>query len=188
MAGSGKPFIVKVSPARSRKFLGFSPFRLVRQPNKTRLPIPHFGGFWYITGMAVPEPNRRWFHPTPGHLLLVLLAIEAILFFSERWILKGWSVLIAVTAVGVFLIGMVLWFALALVFRWRFQFSVRSLLLLTVAVAIPFLWLAVEMKKAKEQRETWVAIQHAGGGIIFDFETMAKNPFETNHRRIQNGY
>ena len=128
MAGSGKPFIVKVSPARSRKFLGFSAFRLVRQPNKTRLPLPHFGGFWYITGMAVPEPKRRWFHPTPGHLLLVLLAIEGILFFADwQWIPKGWAVLIAVAAVGVFLIGMLLWFALALVFRWRFQFSIRSL-------------------------------------------------------------
>ena len=46
--------------------------------------------------MTSPDPKRRWFIPTPGKLLLVLLAVEAILSFSERWIPKGWSVLIAV--------------------------------------------------------------------------------------------
>ena len=34
-----------------------------------------------------------------------------------------------------------------LIFRWRFQFSIRSLLVLTVAVAVPCSWLAVEVKE-----------------------------------------
>ena len=35
----------------------------------------------------------------------------------------------------------------------RFQFSLRSLLVLVVVVAVPCSWLAVEMKKAREQKE-----------------------------------
>ena len=120
--------------------------------------------------MASSEPNPRWFHPTPGHFLVLLLAVEATLFLSEQWFPKGWAVLIAVAAVGVFLIGMLLWFVLALLFRWRFQFSIRSLLLLTVAVAIPFSWLAVEVKRAREQREAVEAIGTLGGRTGFGRE------------------
>jgi hypothetical protein len=58
------------------------------------------------------------------------------------------------------------WFVLALVFRWRFQFSIRSLLVLTVAVAVPFSWLAVEMKRARKQRETIEAIQNRKGDVL----------------------
>ena len=41
----------------------------------------------------------------------------------------------------------------ALVFRRRFQFSIRSLLVLVVAVALPCSWLPAEMKEANRQRE-----------------------------------
>ena len=59
---------------------------------------------------------------------------------------KGWTVLIAMAAVGLTMLLMLLWLLAALLFRWRFQYSLRSLLLLVVAVAIPCSWLAVEMK------------------------------------------
>jgi hypothetical protein len=126
-----------------------------------------------------PDPTRRWFHPTPGTLLVVLLAAEGILLLANwfQWIPKGWAVLIAIACVGVFLLLMGLWFALALVFRWRFQFSIRSLLVLTVAVAIPCSWLAVEIKRAREQREAWVVIQEGGGSINYDFQELTHDPF-----------
>ena len=98
-----------------------------------------------------------WFHPTPGRLLVVLLAVEGVLLFSEAWFPKGWAVLISIAAVASTIVLMLLWFAAALVFRWRFQFSVRSLLLLTVAVAVSCSWLAVRMKMARKQREDSVA-------------------------------
>ena len=120
--------------------------------------------------MTAPDPKRRWFFPTPGKLLVVLLAIEGILFLSKPWIPKGWAVLFAVAAVGLFLIGMLLWFILALVFRWRFQFSIRSLLVLTVAVAIPCSWLAMEMKAAREQREAVDAIVRSGFIVGYDYQ------------------
>ena len=58
---------------------------------------------------------------------------------------------------------MLVWFAVALVFRWRFQFSIRSLLVMAVVVALPFSWLAAEMQAAKRQAEVADWIQNAGG-------------------------
>ena len=58
-------------------------------------------------------------------------------------------------SVGAALLLMFLWFLAALVFRWRFQFSILSLLVLVVVVAVPCSWLATEMKAGEEA---------AGGG------------------------
>ena len=99
--------------------------------------------------MIDPTPKRLWFFPTPGWLVLGLLAAESLLFLSERfqWFAfnshKWWTVLITMATVGIALVLMLLWFVVALLFRWRFQFSIWSLLVLTVAVALPFSWLAV---------------------------------------------
>jgi hypothetical protein len=104
----------------------------------------------------------------------MLFALEGFLLLSERfrWFAfnehKGWTVLIAVSNVGAAMLLMFLWFLAALIFRRRFQFSLRSLLVLTVAVAIPCSWLAVEMKKAKEQAEAVQAIESEGGGVYYD--------------------
>ena len=107
--------------------------------------------------MTDPTPTRR-FYPTPAWLIFGLLVVEGLLWLSERyrWFWfnekKGWTVLIAVAVVGVAMLVMLAWFFASLLFRWRFQFSIRSLLVLVVAVALPCSWLAVEMKKAEKQR------------------------------------
>ncbi len=108
--------------------------------------------------LAAPS-RRRWFRPTPGRLvLLVLLAVEGLLWLSERfqWFAfnqhAGWTVLIALAGVGVFLLLMLFWYVLALVFRWRFQFSILWLLVLTLAVALPCSWLAAEIKRRGGRR------------------------------------
>ena len=96
--------------------------------------------------------------------MIGLLVVEGLLWLSERyrWFWfnekKGWTVLIAVAVVGVTMLVMLLWFIASLLFRWRFQFSIRSLLVLTVAVAVPCSWLAVEMKAARKEREAAAAI------------------------------
>ena len=77
--------------------------------------------------------------PTPNWLIYGLLVVGGAAVLSERfqwptWN-KGYAVLSAVAAVGVALVGMLLWFVVALVFRLRFQFSIRSLLILMVGVA-----------------------------------------------------
>jgi hypothetical protein len=122
-----------------------------------------------MTGILKP----RWFHLTPDRLVVLLLAVEGLLWLSDRlgwpeWH-KGYAVLVAVASVGVFLLLMFLWFVIALVFRWRFQFSLRSLLILVVAVALPCSWLAVQMEKAKRQQEAVAAIK-AGGHVMYDWQ------------------
>ena len=57
----------------------------------------------------------------------------------------------AVAAVGLTFLLMLLWFAAALLFRCRFQYSLRSLFCWSLAVAIPCSWLAVEMQHERKQ-------------------------------------
>ncbi len=122
--------------------------------------------------MTDPTSTRR-FRPTPAWLVLALLVVEGLLWLSERyeWFSfnekKGWTVLICVAVVGVALLVMLLWFIASLVFRWRFQFSISSLLVLTVAVAVPSSWLAVEMKAARKQNEVVVGIEKLGGHVVW---------------------
>ena len=63
---------------------------------------------------------------------------------------------------------MFLWFLAALVFRLRFQFSILALLLLVVVVAVPFSWLATEMKAARKQRKAVEEIQKVNA-ILFTY-------------------
>ena len=114
--------------------------------------------------------KRRWFCPAPSWLVVVLLVAEGLLLLVERyyWLPKGWPVLIAIAAVAVVMLLMLLWFVIALVFRWRFQFSIRSLLALVIVVAIPFSWLAVEMKQANSQPRMVTEIERMGGMVEND--------------------
>ena len=129
--------------------------------------------------MSDPMPKRRWYAPTPDRFVIGLLAAECLLWLSERfrWFSfnthKGWTVLIVVAFVGLALLLMLLWFAAALVFRWRFQFSIRSLLVLTVAVAIPCSWLAVKMKAARRQKEIVAGIITVKGTVFYDWQVDA---------------
>ena len=146
--------------------------------------------------VAAPQERlrRRWFLPTPGRLLLVLLAAEGVLWLSERfrWFAfnqhKGYTVLIAVASVGGFLLLMLFWFLFALVFRWRFQFSILFLLVLTLVVALPFSWLATEMKAAREQGEAVEAAKKDGGTVYYDFQFAPSGAWiEARSRRDQLG-
>ena len=128
----------------------------------------------YTGGMDTPGKRRRFF-PTPAWLVLGSLAATGLLFLSERWRWfpfnehKGWTVLIAVAVVGGAMLVMLGWFIVALVFRWRFQFSIRSLLVLVVVVALPCSWLAVEMKKAKKQKAAVEAIVELKASVYYDY-------------------
>ena len=105
--------------------------------------------------MDAHEQKRRWYRSTPGWLVYGSSAVTGLLFALERWRWlpfnehKGRTVLIAVAGVGVVAAVMGLWLLVALIFRRRFQFGLRMLLALTVAVALPFSWLAVEMRQAE---------------------------------------
>jgi hypothetical protein len=116
---------------------------------------------------AAKPRKRRWFHVTPDRLVIGLLVVECLLWLSNwlGWWHKGYPVLASIAVVGVVLVFMLLWLVVALIFRLRFQFFIRSLLVLVVAVALPFSWLGVEVKKAKEDRELADEIAKAGGSV-----------------------
>jgi hypothetical protein len=142
-----------------------------------------------MTDMTAPTSTfRRSFRPAPTWLNYGLLVVEGLLWLSQRyrWFWfnekKGWTVLIAVASVGVTLLVMLAWFVVSLVFRWRFQFSIRSLLVLTVAVALPCSWIGLEMKAAKRQMETAEAIEQLGGSIFYDWQIAADGDFQQDAR------
>ena len=124
--------------------------------------------------MATAAANyRRYFRLTPDRFVIGLLVVECLFWLSGRlgwpeW-QKGYAVLITAANVGAAMLLVLLWFAIAVVFRWRFQFSIRSLLVLAVAVAVPCSWFAVEMKKANEQRTIVARIRTLGGVAQYDY-------------------
>jgi hypothetical protein len=115
--------------------------------------------------MDDPE-KRRWYCPAPAWLVYGSLAVTGLLWLSN-WLgswHKGYAVLVAVAGVGMALVAMLLWCVVAMVFRWPFQFGIRTLLVLTAVVAWPFSWLAVNMKRAREQKES-VAVGRLDGFV-----------------------
>jgi hypothetical protein len=131
--------------------------------------------------MDTPETSR-WYRPTPGWLVLASLAVTGLLWLSN-WLgywHKGYGVLMAVAGVGVVLAAMAAWWLVALVFRLRFQFSIRSLLALVVAVALPFSWLDLELKNAREQG---MVVAELRTTLNYDWEFDASETYQPNAKR-----
>jgi len=104
------------------------------------------------------KPKCPRYCTTPDRLVVGLFGVEGLLWLSNRLQLpvwhKGYAVLATVAAVGAFLVLMLGWWAIALAFRVRLQFSLRSLLMLVLAVALPCGWMSREIKQAREQKKT----------------------------------
>jgi hypothetical protein len=136
-----------------------------------------------MLAMADDLPKPRWYRLTPDRFVIGLLVVECLLGLSEQfhWFPfnqhKGWTVLIAVAVIGATILLMLLWFIASLLLRWRFQFSIRSLLVLTVAVALPCSWLAVEIKKARREQEAAAALTKLGGTLLYDFQKAKGQPW-----------
>jgi hypothetical protein len=122
----------------------------------------------------IPKPH--WYRFTPDRLIVGLLAVEVLLWLSDRlgWPVwhKGYAVLTAVAAVGVAMLVMLVWFAASLIFRWRFQFSIRSLLVLVLVVAIPSSWMRVEIELARRQSEAVKGIWHVAEAVDYDWQVV----------------
>ena len=104
--------------------------------------------------MPTPDPKRRWFRLSPDRFVVGLLLGVGLLWLSDRfqWFgfnhHKGWTVLIAVAAVGVAALVMLLWWVAGLIFRWRFQFGIRSLLAFCLASSIAVSWFSIARERA----------------------------------------
>lgn len=106
--------------------------------------------------MTEPKPHSCWCRLTPDRVVLLLLVMGCLLWLSNRlgwpaW-QKGYAVLVALALIGIAAVLMLLWLIVCLLFRWRFQFGIRFLLMLTVLVALLFGWPVAEIRKAREQR------------------------------------
>jgi hypothetical protein len=136
--------------------------------------------------MPAPESKRRWFRLSPDRFVAGLLLVIGLIWLSDRfqWFgfnhHKGWTVLIAVAAVGVSALVMLLWWAGALTFGWRFQFGIRSLLVFFLASSIAVSWLAVEMQRARRQKETVEWVEDLGGWVDYDWQTDADGEYIDN--------
>lgn len=119
-------------------------------------------------------PNSRWCRLTPDRLMAAWMLLEGFLFLSQRWQwlplnrAKGYTVLIALAAVAAAFSILLLWFLLSCLFRWRFQFGIRSLLIFTTAVALVCGWFASELRMAKKQERIVKAIAKARGCVMYD--------------------
>jgi len=120
--------------------------------------------------MSDLQPRRRWFIPTPGKLVVLLLVAELCFLLADRLSLfglkqgSGWNVLAAIAAfLLTVLIGLV-WFAISLLWRRsRFQFGIKTLLSLMCCVAVVWGWFGWKMQQAKRQREVMRWIEEMGG-------------------------
>ncbi len=123
-----------------------------------------------------PQPKRRWYRLTPDRFLIALLPIVGLLFLSERfrWFPfnehKGLTVLIAVAVVCLTVLLMLLWLGSSLVFRRRFQFSLRSMMLFVTVVAVVCSWFAVKMQQENRQREVVERAEKGGGFVWYDYQ------------------
>jgi len=104
-----------------------------------------------------------------------LLAVEGFLLLSKwfQWFAfnekKGYTVLIAVAAVCLVVVVMVVWLVVGWLFRWRFQFSLRSLVVLVVVVAVPLGLFGIKMREAERQRRAVEATGETGGSVLYDY-------------------
>ena len=110
--------------------------------------------------MTDEKPTHHWYRLTPDRCVIGLLVVEGLLLIVG-------DTIDGMLAVSVVLLGLLFWFIASLCYRWRFQFSIRTLLLLTVAVAIPCSRLGVEVRPWKQQQEAAAAIRKLGGDVVW---------------------
>lgn len=126
--------------------------------------------------MSAGESPLHWYHLTADRFVLGLLAGEVFLLLSEhfQWFpfnaKKGWTVLIGLAVLSLAILVLLAWFGFSRVFRRRYQFGVRTLLLFVLVGAIVCSWFSAKMHQAREQRRAVLAVFAAGGSWEYDYE------------------
>jgi hypothetical protein len=124
--------------------------------------------------MNAAAPRPRWYRLTPGRLIFGLLTAECMLWLSDRlewpaW-QKGHAVLSCIATFGAAILVMLIWWLIALVFRWRFQFSIRSLLVFGLAAALASSWFATQLDRARRQAKAIDVIKKGNGWVRYDVD------------------
>ena len=127
--------------------------------------------------------------------IVFLLAIETVLLLAERYRFwcgqwKGYAVLFGCAAMAGTLLLLVLWLTACLLLRLRFQFRLSSLMLFVTCSALPFSWLAWDMRQAAKQHDAVAALSEHSK-IEYDFQlsagtatSSAKPPGPATLRRV----
>jgi hypothetical protein len=131
--------------------------------------------------MSVEDVNRfRWFCHwcSPGMLAPILLVTEVALFLSERYRFwfgqwKGYSVLLGCAAVPMTLLAILAWFVFSRIFQRQFQFQLKSMLALLTVSALPFSWLAWDMRLANQQRDVAIWLTQHMFLVEYDYQVSA---------------
>ncbi len=109
-----------------------------------------------------------------------MLGIQGGLLLSERfqWFAfnqeKGWTVLIAMAVAGLGVLALLIVSFASYLFKWQFQFSVKSLVLLLLVSAIPCCWFAEKRRQASSQLEAFKVFRAFPGIIRYDFEMSSE--------------
>ena len=74
---------------------------------------------------------------------------------------------------GMVVLFLLLQITIAHIFRWRFQYSLRSLFLVMFLACIGMSWIGVGVQKARRQKEAVEEIKKLGGTVFYD---VAGNP------------
>lgn len=139
--------------------------------------------------IAIAESSstkRKWraFRPTPDRLVVALLAAVCLLWLADRfeWFglehYKGWPVLIAFAAIVTTALLLALWWIASLLFGWRFQFGICTLVMLLVIVSLAGKWFVDLRASAREQREVVASVRQLDryyGLARYDWQFVAGN-------------
>jgi hypothetical protein len=142
---------------------------------------------------AEPAKNARSrsFKPMPDRFVTALLLVTGLLWLSQRfqWFgfdqHKGWTVLISVAVVCLAALVMLVWWIASLLFHWRFQFGIRSVLAFCLTCSIVVGWLAVEIQRARRLAEAVDWVHDSGGWVNYDWEVDADNNQISNREPLE---
>lgn len=121
----------------------------------------------------VSAQTPRWYVPTPGKFLLLMLLMQGVLFLSAqyRWFsfsgYKGHTVLVAMALTVVSLLLFAGGLLVSRFFKAKMQFGLSTLLLIVPVIAIPCSWLARELELARQQRACIESIFAHGGRVYY---------------------
>jgi hypothetical protein len=129
----------------------------------------------------------RYFSLTRDGLLVCLLAVEAFILLAEnfRWFAfdKNPVRTVQIAFAGVAAAAIIVWLSRLVIarrirgLRW-YQFSLRSFLIVTVICALASAWIARQIERKRNERESVEAIVKLGGWVVYDYvhDGKAANP------------
>jgi hypothetical protein len=110
-----------------------------------------------------PRQGTRGLALLAAMLVLAVIAYSLMAFGLDAWSISEIALVLAVACIALDAFAQHL-------YRRRFQYSLRTLLLCVLLTAIGMSWLAVNLEEARRQRQAVNAVNVAGGSVVYDYE------------------